>query len=478
MTNLSTALTNQAAAKPQESALVWSSGSLSFAQLDTAVNLAATKLLAAGVEPRDRVVTFSLPAQLDFILFLALVRIGATSTSTNKASAVNNQLFDWQVVYGRPEIDSLIPGSKLVVTDESWMDLAGVGQVVTPYEFSEQEPCRILSTSGTTGREKLAVYSHGALARKMKAGSIHWVSDLLEFNLMPLGAIGGLYTSLHALERGKPYFLLEGKGKELIDYLVRSNVEVLSGSPYQVAEILKSLEDSHLRLKNLKKIRLAGALTSERLRNYIVSQYPVEVSAVYGSTECGGVFAKDISSTSNLADLGVLLEGVEVSVNDANNIPVGTGQVGSLGCKTTSMYMGYLEPDGSIKLEHSGGWFFPGDFVVQGTGSVTFVGRDSDILNIGGIKIDATELDEYARNFDGVLDALSFESEDKSGKPTLAMAVVPGPGFNMATLVSALNRSFPNNPPQLLGEVKSIPRTELGKPQRASLARAFNALSR
>jgi acyl-coenzyme A synthetase/AMP-(fatty) acid ligase len=478
VSNLSAALTHRAAENPNDPALVWSSGTLSFSQLDNAVNLVARKLLDSGVEPQERVVIFSLPPQLDFILFLALVRIGATSISSNKVSAVNNALFDWQVVYGRPEIDSIIPGSRLVVTDESWIDVLTEGPAVTPYEFSDDEPCRILSTSGTTGREKLAVYGHGALARKMKSGSVHWVSDLLEFNLMPLGAIGGLYTSLNSLERGKPYFLLKGKGKQLLDHLVRSNVEILSGSPYQVAETLKSLEDTQLRLKNLKKIRLAGALTSERLRNYIISQYPVEVSAVYGSTECGGVFAKDIASTSNLADLGVLLEGVQVCVNDTNDIQVGTGQMGSLGCKTSSMYMGYLKPDGSIKIEHSGGWFFPGDFVIQGTGSVTFVGRDSDILNVGGIKIDATELDEFARGFDGVIDALSFESEDKSGKPALAMAVVPGPGFEMATLVAALNRSFPNAAPQLLGEVKSIPRTELGKPQRASLARAFSALSR
>jgi acyl-coenzyme A synthetase/AMP-(fatty) acid ligase len=476
--NLSSALAQQAKLLGAEAALVWPAGILSFAQLETLVNSAAKMLKDAGVEPREKVVVHALPPQLDMVLFLALARIGAVSMTTNKISAVHGSLFEWQIVHGRPEIDSLVPGSRLIVTDESWLDSSAKAPAVTPYEFAEHEPCRILSTSGTTGKEKLAVYSHGALVNKMTAGSAPWVSDLVEFNLMPLGAIGGLATALNGLERGKPYLVLGGDRSEALNFLIRSKIEVLSGSPYQVGAILKSLEQSNLKLKSLKKIRLAGSLTTKRLRDYIVGQHPVEVTSVYGSTECGGVFSKDITTTPNLADLGVLIDGVEVGVYDAGNIPLGDGQVGSLGCKTSSMYLGYLEPDGSLKMELSGGWFFPGDFVVKSGESVTFVGRDSDILNVGGVKIDSTELDEFTRNFEGVLDALSFESEDKSGKPTLAMAVVPGPGFDMSALVGALNQNFPNHAPQILGEVKSIPRTDLGKPQRASLARAFDARAR
>ena len=478
MTNLTSALTQEAQVNGSEPALVWSNGNLCFSELEEAVNGAASRLVAAGVEPQDRVVVFALPAHLDLIFFLALTRIGAVSLTARAVSSTLTSLFDWQVVYGRPEIESIIPGSKLILADDSWIQSPEDGVVVVPYEFTEDEPCRILSTSGTTGQEKLAVYGHQALDRKMRDDSKHWVSELVEFNIMPAGSIGGIYTALNLMFRARPYFVFDGKDPQLLNFLIGSKVEGLSGSPYQVAGLLTTLEKTNLKLKNLKKIRLAGAITSERLRNYILSQYPVEISAVYGSTECGGVFTKDITKSSNLADLGQLLEGAEITVSDEGGLPVGNGQIGSLGCKTNSMFLGYLQPDGSLLRENTSGWFFPGDLVVMGQNSVTFVGRDSDILNVGGVKIDATAIDEFARNFETVADALSFEAEDQSGKPVLAMAVVPRQGFDMAMLVEGLNRNFPNSAPQILGEVKAIPRTELGKPQRAALAKVFSAVAR
>lgn len=478
MTNLTSALTQQARVNGSEPALVWSNGNLCFSELEEAVNGAASRLVAAGVEPQDRVVVFALPAHLDLIFFLALTRIGAVSLTARAVSSTLTSLFDWQVVYGRPEIESIIPGSKLIVADDSWIQSPEDGAVVVPYEFTEDEPCRILSTSGTTGQEKLAVYGHQALDRKMRDDSKHWVSELVEFNIMPAGSIGGIYTALNLMFRARPYFVFDGKDPQLLNFLIGLKVEGLSGSPYQVAGLLTTLENTNLRLKDLKKIRLAGAITSERLRNYIFSQYPVEISAVYGSTECGGVFTKDITKSSNLADLGQLLEGAEITVNDEGGLPVGNGQIGSLGCKTSSMYLGYLQPDGSLLGENTSGWFFPGDLVIMGQNSVTFVGRDSDMLNVGGVKIDATAIEEFARNFETVADALSFEAEDLSGKPVLAMAVVPRQGFEMAMLVEGLNRNFPNSAPQILGEVKAIPRTELGKPQRAALAKVFSASAR
>jgi long-chain acyl-CoA synthetase len=461
-----------------EPALFWSTGKLSFSELEEAVNGAASRLVAAGVEPQDRVVVFALPAHLDLIFFLALAKIGAVSLTARAVSSTLTSLFEWQVVFGRPEIESIIPGSKLIVADESWIQGPQDGAPVVPYEFTDDEPCRILSTSGTTGKEKLAVYGHQALDRKMRDNSKHWVSELVEFNIMPAGSIGGIYTALNLMFRAMPYFVFDGKDPQLLNFLIGSKVEGLSGSPYQVAGLITTLEKTNLKLKNLKRIRLAGAITSERLRNYILSQYPVEISAVYGSTECGGVFTKDITKSSNLSDLGQLLEGAEITVSDEGGLPVGNGQVGSLGCKTDSMYLGYLQPDGSLLRENTSRWFFPGDLVVMGQNSVTFVGRDSDILNVGGVKIDATAIDEFARNFETVADALSFEAEDISGKPVLALAVVPRQGFDMAMLVEGLNRNFPNSAPQILGEVKAIPRTELGKPQRAALAKVFSASAR
>lgn len=117
------------------------------------------------------------------------------------------------------------------------------------------------------------------------------------------------------------------------------------------------------------------------------------------------------------------------------------------------------------------GWFYPGDFGVLSTDStLTLQGRQSELLNAGGVKIDPTRLDLFAVAQDGVDDACSFAYEDRFGLLHIGLALVAPGALDVKAFIALCAAEFGGAAPQLLSRVESIPRNGMGKPLRAVLA--------
>ena len=458
---------------PDSQAVISVDKSLTFSGLTQEVSGLAKGLEAAGIEAGQRVAT-TVPARWDWQLSLAIAKIGAVSVTVPENSQCLDGLIHWQITDKPLSAPEAISGSRQLVLDKSWAALS-VSKAETEkfHHFQDNESFRLFLTSGTTGEPKLVSYSFGAMATKVESLSAYWHQDDLEFNFMPLGSIGGFSTALGSLAKAVALVVPSASITGTLALLARNKVGTLIGSPYQIASALKALEQNKLTLPGLRTIRLAGSFPTPTFRDKITAMGIEKLESVYGSTECGAVFVRDLKDGLPPDYLGEVIQGCEVRAIASADQSIGLLAETEFEYKTPYMFDGYLLPNGTLDPGTTDGWFRPGDRVRNASGKYLFVGRDDDLVNIGGVIFSAVPVEEFARSFPGVEDVVSFATEDNQGTPIYALAVVAGFGFQLSKLSEAIKVQFKQNNPSHLTLVLRIPRNQMGKPLRTELSEDF-----
>ncbi|MEQ1737388.1 MAG: hypothetical protein ABL886_13410, partial [Rhodoglobus sp.] len=115
----------------------------------------------------------------------------------------------------------------------------------------------------------------------------------------------------------------------------------------------------------------------------------------------------------------------------------------------------------------------PGDIgTLSPDGTLVLGGRESELFNLGGVKIDPLTVDEVAVAFPAVQDAAAFVFELEPGSPEIGLAVV-GEVCDLQALDRWLRQQLPIRHPTAFWRVTEVPRTRLGKAMRASLTEQF-----
>jgi acyl-CoA synthetase (AMP-forming)/AMP-acid ligase II len=105
------------------------------------------------------------------------------------------------------------------------------------------------------------------------------------------------------------------------------------------------------------------------------------------------------------------------------------------------------------------------------------MGREAEILNVGGVKLSADDIDEAARSETGVEDACAFVLPDRQEGARLAIAVA-GQLDAVRNLPSHLRSVMPSLPPFSVVPVSVIPRNSMGKVNREEFAQRVDQLLR
>lgn len=472
--SISHLLSNQAELQPDAEALRWPQGAFTFSQLDEVVNTVARRLVAAQVKPRD-IVFVTLPRELDWICSLALLRLGAIGISSQWAGPALDGVCDHHLVGQSSSFRKNVSGAnRIEISAYDLLPFGDRGPEIEAYEYRPGELARLVATSGTAGTPKLVAYSHDALFQKITSKSNHWASDVAEFNIMPIGVMGGLTTGLSNLSRGTCFFTGEQTDESFIPFIVGAGIQKLIGSPFQVQDFLSFLQSRSLKIPTLASVLLAGAQPSKRLIQYIQSQYDVQINSVYGLTEVGAVFSKESIDSQSIGDLGNLIPGAKAKIVRTDGTTADEGEEGILAVITDSMLQGYLDSSGSLSVATVDGWFITQDWAVEHDGSFSFSSRSSDLLNIGGTQIAANEFEKDLNELDQVQGLALTEIEDRNGKPMLALAFVADGYFDPQVLNEAFQQRF-KLLPKILVKVKVIPRNAMGKIDRSQLAFDINS---
>lgn len=156
-------------------------------------------------------------------------------------------------------------------------------------------------------------------------------------------------------------------------------------------------------------------------------------------------------------------DGLEVS--DSNS--------GFLETQSPAMYSGYLTDLETMAIESAPEWFATSDSV-SATGDIfEFLGRESNILNVGGVKFDVSPIEDFVRSLPGVRDALSFAAESNEAKEVHVMAIVLDSNETLEKVQSNLNERYPGFAPRIFWRTESIERVGLDKAARWRTRQSF-----
>ena len=431
----------------------------------------AYELRRLGVKP-GQIVALDLPDQLSILFAEAVYHEAAISTVLPEGYvAPSGFAVDWIFSRRTPTPQQ---GARVVSVDAGF--LRQIDQ--NPYGITpKDEPIdtlRIVFSSGTTGTPKAI-----ALGREMEAaldGALaNWFANAPSLTLMDTGTAGGFGEFYLSVKAGQPFLCVGGAPTPSIVRVASENgVRMLSGSPAQVAALVDELEAQQRTLPTIELVVVGGTVmppgVAARMR---AAAEGCHIFGSYGSTEAGAATSRPYESDDPY-DAGFVMPGsvIEIVDEDARALPQGTP--GRIRHRSPGMTNGYLGDPEATAEAFSDGWFYSGDLgFIRPDGGLTLTGRQSEVLNAGGVKIDPNRLDHFALERAGVVDACSFEYATESGIRQIGIALVTRDELDLPALVAAFTAEFGVAAPKLVARVESIPRNGSGKPMRRTLAERY-----
>jgi len=444
---------------------------LTNAEAVVEVKKLAYELRRLGVRAGD-IVALELPDQLSLLFTEAVYHEAGISTVIPPGHHVGGAFeVSWIFSAGTP----LPQGhAKTVIVDSQF--LRQVDQ--NPYGIRpSEEPIdvlRIVFSSGTTGTPK-AIALGRTMERVMDAALPSWFDGGPSVTMMDTGSAAGIGEFFLSVKAGQPFLSAGGAAPDALARLLADNgVRTLKGSPNQVTALVDHLEQVQAALPAIETVVVSGTVLPPSVQQRLqeVTGGCLVVSN-YGSTEAGTA-TRRAADSGDPFDVGRVQPGSEVQIVDEHDEPVPLGTVGRIRHRSFGMAEGYLGDPEATARAFRDGWFYPGDLGrFRDDGGLTLVGRESEVLNAGGVKIDPNRLDHAALRHPRVHDVCSFTYAGPSGVSRIGMAIVADDGADLELLVEDLTQEFGTAAPTLVARVPEIPRTATGKPRRGELAKRF-----
>jgi malonyl-CoA/methylmalonyl-CoA synthetase len=355
-----------------------------------------------------------------------------------------------------------------------------------PAKVNADDLAVILYTSGTTGRSKGAMLSHGNLLANTVALHAYWgwrQSDVL-IHALPLFHVHGLFVAAQgALFSGSRMLWFNRFDATAI---VRRLPEatVFMGVP---TLYVRMLQESGLTQEACRNMRLfvAGSApllpdTFERWRartgHTILERYGMSETNMLTSNP---YHARD--GERRAGTVGFPLPGVQLRITDAGDKPRPRGQIGGIEVRGPGVFKGYWRaPDLTREAFSPDGWFRTGDLGrIDEHGYVAIAGRSKDLIITGGYNVYPAEVESYLNELPGVAESavIGVPHPDFGEAVVAVITAEAGAAPDPAALIAALKSGIANfKVPKRLFVTEELPRNVMGKVQKAMLRDRYKAL--
>jgi fatty-acyl-CoA synthase len=470
-----------ARAHPGRAALVFGDVARTHGQLHERAGRLAGALESEGVGRGDRVAML-LHNGFEFVeALLACHRLGAV------AVPVNFRLAPDEIAYVLRDSGSvgLISGLpvpeeadlRFVVTSgedyEARLATAAPGPEQAP--LSEEDPALMCYTSGTTGRPKGAVLTHGGLV----AGTLSWIHEMragpddVWMSGQPLFHIGGINGLLPFLALGATSIVTPTTGFDAgaaLERLERHGVTMTIFVPTQWEGLCRSDRVAALDRSRLRVAMWGASPASRSTLELMASTFPeAEIVSAYGQTEMSGAttLLKGPDATRKMGSVGTPMLGVELRVVDDELQDVPPGAVGEVVYRGPNVMAGYHADAAATGEAFAGGWFHSGDLATRDDeGYLWLVDRKKDLIVSGGENVYPAEVERVLREHPAVADAAVVGVPHPRWVETPLAFVVPAGGriVDEAELVAHCRERLASyKKPSGVVVVDALPRNAAGK---------------
>jgi acyl-CoA synthetase (AMP-forming)/AMP-acid ligase II len=295
------------------------------------------------------------------------------------------------------------------------------------------EPCLILFTSGTTSGAKAAVHSSRTLLAESRqladAWGLSW--EDVAYMAAPLQHITGVLNAMSIpLLVGASAVLAERwEPDAAVADIVRHRVSYTAGATVFLQELTDAARSAGVHLP-LRNFACGGAAVPRAVMERSEEQ-GIPASRVYGMTELPTVTVMNRAQPFDLrAETdGAIAPGVQIKVVGEGGESLAPGQAGELLVRGPEQMLGYLDAAANRAALDDAGWFATGDVgVVDGAGYVTITGRLKDVINRGGEKFSARDIEDLLLTHPAVRHAAVVPGPDaRFGEVPIAFVVLDRP---------------------------------------------------
>ncbi len=339
----------------------------------------------------------------------------------------------------------------------------------------------IVYTSGTTGRSKGAMLSHGNLLSNARVLKDYWnwqPGDVL-MHVLPIFHVHGLFVAVHGalLNGSKMLWFARFDPKRVLEKLPQATV--FMGVPTLYVRLLAEPGLSREAARSMRLFISGSApLLIETFNDWIartghtiLERYGMSETIMLTSNPCNADVRHGGRTERRGGTVGFPLPGVSLRVQDDAGHNVAVGEVGGIQVKGPNVFSGYWQmPEKTQEEFTADGFFKTGDVGrVDADGYVTIVGRSKDLIISGGYNVYPAEIEGTINTLPGVAESAVVGVPDADfGEVGVAVVIArPGATVDPAIVLSELKRMLANfKIPKRCYVVPELPRNTMGKVQK------------
>ena len=471
----------------------------SWRDLDRATAKIANLLLSLGLPHDARVAVQVEKSPEALMLYLATLRAGYIYLPLNTA-------------YRADEIDYFIANAEPAVVVCSPQNFGWVSQIAFKsgtrhvFTLSEQrsgsllerathhaDQCEaaisqpddlaaILYTSGTTGRSKGAMLSHGNLAANAKTlhAYWHWQHGDVLLHALPLFHVHGLFVASHGalLSGSKMIFLPKFDSAEVVRRLPQATI--FMGVPTYYVRLLTEPAFDRAVCANVRLFVSGSAPLLLDTFNDFIERSGHTILERYGMSETNMLTSNPYLGKRVGGSVGLPLPGVSVRVMDEHGDACASDEIGAIQVKGANVFQGYWRmPEKTAEEFTEDGYFITGDVGrFDRDGYLWIVGRSKDLIISGGYNVYPKEIEAVLDEMEGVAEsAVVGVPHADYGEAVLAIVVAkPGADLSADAMIAALKQKIANfKVPKHIVFVDELPRNTMGKVQKNILRKQYDA---
>ena len=467
----------------------------SYAKLEAQTNAFARYLQSQGLQAGQRIAYLGMNNDDFFSVLFGAIRSSVVLVPLNwrlTAPEIAYQLQDSESVLliHDAALDTLanqacesLPHMQYLTVE----DLRGIlekegGSVAVP-----RDPAEVILqmyTSGTTGKPKGTLITHGGLsiARQAELESremAHYRTGASSLSAMPNFHIGGMsWVIMGLIRKGSVVISADPSPGNMLDLLRQHEAKHSFIVPTVLRAVVADIEENGGDVPRMDGIYYGAMPIGESLLEKIREVFNCPLLQFFGMTENTGSATflgpedHDPARPKLLKSVGKPYPGMSLEIRDPQGHVVAPGVNGEIWIQSPTLMAGYWKLPEATEKAVVDGWYASGDGgYLDEEGYLFLTDRIKDMIVSGGENVYPAEVEEALRQCDGVLDAavIGFK-DDKWGERVVALVELkPEAQLGSDDLMAQCRTRLASY--KCPKEIKfgSLPRTASGKVQRAEV---------
>jgi acyl-CoA synthetase (AMP-forming)/AMP-acid ligase II len=486
---------------PDRLALVETSGSWTYRQLNDAVERATAWLQDSGVRPGDRVMLVCDNCRPFIAIFLALTGMDAwpvlanARLSAREIDDIRDHSGARRVIYMTsvsPQATQHAKRHGAIIGEQAGLGPIGFGPLnekVEPEPIDRDGAHRVAAliyTSGTTGLPKGVVLTHRNLLfiAAVSAQIRSLTPDDRLYGVLPMShAVGLSVVLLGSLLSGATLYLAPRFDPvAALAALERDRLTIVLGVPAMFALLVDYAKTKGLRgplkFPALRIISSSGAPLQLPVKLAVEELLGMTLHNGYGVTECSPTIAQARVDEPRMdLSVGRVLPGVEVKIVGTDGNHVGEGEVGELSVRGPNIAKGYYRaPEETAAAINSEGWFNTRDLARLEGGHLFIVGRTKELIVRFGENVYPAEVEAVLNAHPAVVRSavIGRSVQGVEGGEEVVAFVQPSPdsALSVAEIMEHAARNLaPYKRPSQILLIAEMPLTPTGKAKKDELAK-------